>query len=421
MQRSVSYKWVQAAALALYAFAIWLHLPYGGGHVYSDIVSVFQIRECPSGCTLPIPYAQGFVEYPPLTAFFMYVMAAAASFLPLQLLLGYYVLSVLALLIPTLLLVRELHLIGVTRGFDDSRILWFFVATPAFVFALLVNWYVIGTLFAVAGIRYGLQGRGKLSGALFGLSAASNLVTAVPLLGLLLAGDDVKREVVSLLSAVSAWAAISLPVYLLNPGNWWAFWAYHYNWYIEDSWMNLMLDNTSNLRHLLPLICFGALLCGILVVRLKFGMRDPVRLAFIATLGMVFSNYVYTPQMNVLILPFLVMISPAAFYPGFLLFDSMNAFVVIGFSQTLQVLGLPSLASFQRFSPVQLAGSLRSLWAGKFAAYDGILKIWKIDRSGRPGRQAAFTVRSHRGPYVPVSSLSLEDMASEPPADSPTT
>jgi len=47
----------------LYVVAVWLHIPYGGGHIYSDIPTVFQTREC-SGACLSIPYVSGFIEYP---------------------------------------------------------------------------------------------------------------------------------------------------------------------------------------------------------------------------------------------------------------------------------------------------------------------------------------------------------------------
>src|SRR6267378_6471618 len=62
-------------ALAAYALGVWLHIPYGGGHVYSDLVTVFQVRECSSGqCVILIPYVQTFFEYPVVDSMFMYAM-----------------------------------------------------------------------------------------------------------------------------------------------------------------------------------------------------------------------------------------------------------------------------------------------------------------------------------------------------------
>ena len=44
MERPIAHELTLAIALGLFAASVWLHLPYGGGHVYSDIVSVFQVR-----------------------------------------------------------------------------------------------------------------------------------------------------------------------------------------------------------------------------------------------------------------------------------------------------------------------------------------------------------------------------------------
>src|SRR5712692_3612995 len=66
---------VYYVAALLYLLGVWLHFPYGGGHIYSDIVSVFQVRECTSGgCLLPVPYLQTFVEYPVIVSMFIYTM-----------------------------------------------------------------------------------------------------------------------------------------------------------------------------------------------------------------------------------------------------------------------------------------------------------------------------------------------------------
>src|SRR5207247_213483 len=84
------------------------------------------------------------------------------------------------------LIIRELLLLAKIRGTPKSRVLWYLVITPTFLYMVLLNWYVIGVFFAVNGIRRFLQGNRSGSGLLFGLSAASNLVTAVPAVGLLI-------------------------------------------------------------------------------------------------------------------------------------------------------------------------------------------------------------------------------------------
>src|SRR5713226_3645540 len=98
---------VYYVAALLYLLGVWLHFPYGGGHIYSDIVSVFQVRECPSACTLQIPYIQTLVEYPVIVAMFMYAMGILGRFFSSDILDAYYLFSSIFLLIPTFLLIRE--------------------------------------------------------------------------------------------------------------------------------------------------------------------------------------------------------------------------------------------------------------------------------------------------------------------------
>ena len=62
-------------ALMIYVIGIWLHTPYGGGHIYSDIVSVFQVRLLnPDFLPQNVPYVNTFIEYPVLVSSFIYAM-----------------------------------------------------------------------------------------------------------------------------------------------------------------------------------------------------------------------------------------------------------------------------------------------------------------------------------------------------------
>jgi hypothetical protein len=363
-------------AVVLYGVGVWLHIPYGGGKVYSDIVSVFQNRECNPGCSpLPIPYVQAFVEYPIITAFFMYAMGALGSVFPGPILANYYAATCIFLLLPTLLLIRELRLIALMRGTKQSRLLWFFIVTPTFLFMLLLNWYVIGTYFAMAAIRLHLQGRKRMSGFLIGLSALSNLITAAPALGLVLSESKVKQAVIFLGTAAATYVLANLPVYLLNPSNWLEFWTYQYHWYIEGSWMGLFMTNTSPLRHMIPPVVFGAF-AAVMLYRRYRGEKDPLYLSFLSSFAFVFSTYVYTPQMNVFLLPFFVLLPIEPYYLEFLVWDVLNsAIIVVGFSGFFQLFGIAyTIVQFGANSPIQLISIFRSFWVGKFTVYDGLYR-----------------------------------------------
>lgn len=398
-------------------------MPYSGGHIYSDLLSVYQNRFCFSGtCGMGLPYINYFVEYPVLTGFFMYAMGMLAhtfQFPSASFLSDYYAYSAIFLLIPTVLLAENLTKIMKILGIGnmDKRLFLFLVATPSFVFMLLLNWYIIGVFFAVFGLRKFLEGlrsgssKSLYSGILLGLSAAANMITAVPALGILVFGTTSLKErgkfVAGLLGAV---AAVYLPVIILNsfPHNYLNssgstisypfifpnlntitdFLTYEQNWYAEGSWMLGFLANTSPLRHYI----FAGLFVGMaVIISLKGRMwlrskaegeldraNAVVMTGSLYTFAFLFSSYVCTPQMNLLLLPFFVLLpGMTKRYSEFIAFEVVNALVIVwGFSAPLSFIGLsiPTPTQFGPVwvSPIQFLAVLRSFWIGKFLIADGL-------------------------------------------------
>ena len=380
---------VYSSALAFYLLGVWLHIPYGGGHIYSDIVTVFQGRECSSVCNVQVPYLQVFVEYPVITSMFMYAMGVLGSLLSGDLLTNYYYFTAAFLVVPTLLLVREMLKLAEMRGRPREKVLWYFIVTPTFAYMVLLNWYVIGVFFAVAGLRRFLEGRVAYGGVLLGLSAASNLVTAIPALGLLLASKTMRERVVLLCAGLGTYALINLPFIVLAPQRWYEAFNYTYNWYIENSWIQVFTSYLfSPVKHYVPPVAFAAVIAGMLWLRFRKGVDDPIVLAFLAMFGYVFSTYIYPPQLNLTLLPFFVLL-PVAGYLEFMAFDTANALIaVLGFSQALLPLGITySFNAFNRFSFLWWVEVVRSFWVGKLMVLNRIPAIqasapWGKRRTG---------------------------------------
>jgi hypothetical protein len=408
---------------------VWEHLPFTGGNIYSDVVSVFYGRFltfCTSSpCNLGIPYINNFVEYPVLVGFFMWAMGMLGAYVPISLppnqLSDYYTYTSIFLLIPTFLLIRETLKVAEIMGVGQKhrRAFLFLVATPSFIFMLLLNWYIIGTFFTIYSLRKFLEGSRTYSGILLGISALANLVTAVPALGMLFGANSWRERFqylggvgivlvvvyVPLLIANSfphtyinsppfqATTTQSLPFVPFNTNIISDFFVYNQNWYIEGSWMLAFIGNLSPLRHVIFPLLFGGLCVAILYRGLKFRrqVKNPqdkakliVYISWLFTFAFLFSTYVCTPQMNIIILPFFVLAPIARFYPEFFAFDVVNSLVIVwGFSGPLMFLGLsfavPSYFQFQTSgselwsAPVQLFAVIRSLWIGKFLIYDGLL------------------------------------------------
>jgi predicted CDP-diglyceride synthetase/phosphatidate cytidylyltransferase len=392
---------VYITTTALFLLGVWLHLPYGGGHIYSDLVHIFQNEVCPppengsfyslgsSVCIIRIPYIQSFMEYPVLVSMFVYVNAVFGNLFSGDLLTNYYLWSSLLLFFPTLLAVRELLKLVEMRGASRNRVLWYFIVTPTFIYMTLLNWYIIGVFFSLFGIRKYLQGSRVASGLLFGLSAASNFVTAVPALGLLIASKGVRERFLLAASALGTYAMINAPFVLINPKQWSASFAYIYAWNIEDSWMQAILPSLySPERHYIPPVVFGMVIAIMVWLRLKRRTDDPLVFAFISMFGYAFSSYIYTPQMNLILLPFFVLLPVSNSYLEFLAFDIMNALIIIlGFSQALLPLGItyPAHTPIDRGNIVYWIEVIRSLWEGRFTFFNGAWSIRSPDRGKREG------------------------------------
>lgn len=396
---------VYLTTLVLYLIGIWLHLPYGGGNVYSDITYVFQERICRlypveygplvSSCRLSVPYLQSFNEYPVITSMLMYAMGVLGGRLPGDLLRNYYLLTAVVLVVPTFLAIRELMKIVEIRGSSRGRVLWYFVVTPTFVLMTLLNWYVIGVYFTLSAMRRYLQGRsGVWIGILFGLSAASNFVTALPGLGLFIAAKTMRERAILAAAALGTYAAINAPFLILNSGLWLQSWHYIYTWNIEDSWMQAILISLySPYRHVIPPIVFGGFIAGTLWLRIRNTTEDPIVFAFLAMFGYTFATYIYTPQMNLILLPFFVLLPVTSRYGEFLAFEVLNALIIIlGVSEVLLAFGINY---YNYFHPIDYMSAVfwievaRSLWQGKFAIVNGIPGSLSLSRlKPRTGRAA---------------------------------
>jgi hypothetical protein len=378
---------VYLTALALYLTGIWLHLPYDGGYVYTDLTQLLLNRlwVCPppsynqyESCTLAVPYLQSFNEYPVLTSMFMYVMAVFGAYLPWFLPENYYLLSAAVLSVPTFLAIRELMKIIELRGVSRDRVLWYFIVTPTFIFMTLLNWYAIGVYFTLYGMRKYLGGGSKVwSGVLFGLSGASNFVTAVPALGFFIASKTTKERATLAGAALGTYGAINAPFIFLNSALWLESFRYIYAWNIEDSWMQaILIDLDSPYRHLIPPVVFGGFIVGMLWMRYRIKTRDPLVFAFVAMFGYAFATYVYPPQLNLILLPFFVLLPVSKGFREFLAFDVVNALIILlAFSEVLMPFGILYSDYFKPItymSAVFWVEVIRSLWEGKFALVNGI-------------------------------------------------
>ena len=379
----------------------------------------------------------------------MYAMGLIGHILPYpgkDLMVSYYLYSSLFLLIPTFLLISNLlkimDLIGTGRKYRRSLI--YLIATPSFVFMLLLSWYIIGIFFAVWGLRKFLEGnmmgnntmRNRIwSGALLGLSAAANLVTAVPAFGMVIFGTVSWRERASFLfGMLAALLIVYAPLVVVNsfPHSYvnsqhvvvqfgfqfpnlnviTDYLHYQHDWYAEGSWMLAFFSSTNPIRYYIFEGLFAAL--SVIIVLKGLGLQKNrvlsrldranlvVMTSALFTFAFLFSSYVCTPQLNLILLPFFVLIPlMSRNYPEFLAFEIVNSLVIVwGFSAPLAFLGIniPTPTQFGSIwaSPIQFLAVLRSFWIGKFLIYDGLFKWKSIKTANNESRDLADIILPKR-------------------------
>lgn len=163
---------------------------------------------------------------------------------------------------------------------------------------------------------------------------------------------------------------------------------YEQNWYAEGTWMLGFLSSTNPLRHYI----FAGLFASMIVIISAKGhiwlkeqqtnylerAKVVVMTGTLYTFAFLFSSYVCTPQMNLMLLPFFVLLPGLTKrYSEFLAFEVVNALVILwGFSSPLAFLGvnIPVPVQFGSIwvSPIQFLAVLRSFWIGKFLIADGL-------------------------------------------------
>src|SRR5439155_13532505 len=141
---------------------------------------------------------------------------------------AYYLCTCALLLIPTLLLIRESVKVTKLLGVDEGRVMRYIVVTPSFLIMLLLNWYVIGVFFSTFALRKFMQGSRWASGVLLGLSAVSNLVTALPAIGMILSSKGLREQAKFVAGGLASYGVVNAPFVLLNPSLWLSPWQYAY-------------------------------------------------------------------------------------------------------------------------------------------------------------------------------------------------
>ena len=358
---------IVAAASMVFLVGVWEHLPVVVPNHYTDVASIFWRDGIGTGPHL-IPYYQFTFEYPVLVGFLVYLASSIRLYVPdFSTALNYYVLATDAVLylftIGTIILVyRMAELLGVEKG----RIWKAFLIAPSFLMFTVYNWDIIAIFFATLSIYCYLKGDKTKSALSLGLGISAKLYPCMLIPVYMLEESNWKGRLRALLVPVAVFGMLNLPFILANFSGWLETWKFHAGWGIEDSWLIFIFNQMDPNAHYLALAVLLYLVYKGVTGTLRKQYKDrPTRVierSFLMNVAWLFGNYVVTPQMALMLLPFYVLI-PTISLPVIYLAEIMNALVIVLWFSSPLNLGNPLSPT----SPVQwFAAGRQLIWLGLF-------------------------------------------------------
>jgi uncharacterized membrane protein len=358
---------IVAAATLVFMMSVWEHLPMIAPNHYSDIASVYWRDGIGTGEHL-IPYYQYTFEYPVLIGALVYLTSSVSLVVPdFSVALNYYVLATDAVLYPFAIgTVIAVYKIAVLLGRDRSRIWKAFLIVPSFVMFVVYNWDIIAIFFATLSIYYYLKREKTKSALSLGLGISAKLYPAVLVPVYLAEERDWRSRIRMLLLSIAPFAALNLPFVLANFAGWLETWRYLAEWGIENSWLIFVFNQMDPTAHYAALLVVLYLVYKGLAGTARKSYEDTsarlVERAFLVNIAWLVGNYIVTPQMALMLLPFYALI-PSVSLLVIYLAEVMNALVIVLWFTPGLSFGNPLSPA----SPVQwLALGRQLVWLGLF-------------------------------------------------------
>ena len=371
--------YILAAATVLYLFSVWEHLPGITPSHYSDVMSVF-FREGIGRGIHGIPYYDYMFEYPVLVGLAVYLCSSVRLVAPgFSEAMMYYTLAMDTILyIFTMAAIIYLYrLVLLVKG-DLSRVWKCFLVAPSFIMFTPYNWDMMAVAFSTASLYYYLNGEKGKADLCLGLGIGAKLYPILLIPVYILEERDWPTRFRRFFTPLLVFAALNLPFMAANFQTWFETWLYHARWGIEDSWLIFIFDQMDVKAHYVALAVLVYLLYKGLLESSKRSYPSPysrvIHRSFLACAAWLLGNYVVTPQMALILLPFYVLIPfipVAAVYAA----EVLNALIIVLWFTPELNLGNPLVRS----SPVQWAAALRqAIWLGLYVytLYPEKTRIW---------------------------------------------
>jgi len=195
---------------------------------------------------------------------------------------------------------------------------------PGIIFYGIYNFDFFQVAFILLSLQFSLQKRETLSAVATALGVLTKVVNVVLLPVFLLEIKDNRRRIRYLAVTVAVIAAVHLPLAFLNYNNWFSVFISERNGGLEDAWYVWIFQNPATWDYAK---LFGASLGGLLLLRFYTLKVSVVQKCFLALAAYMLSTFVYTPQVNVILIPFVAIL--AIDHPSYYLWDVFNVAIIL--------------------------------------------------------------------------------------------
>ena len=155
---------------------------------------------------------------------------------------------------------------------------------------------------------------------------------------------------------------------LVHPRGFIDFVSYHFNWIIEGSWWLLLADGPSD-RFVIELAKLSMMLSLILVLipRVKGDVEERIIVRSMLVISVtILCSYIYSPQMNLMIIPLILLLASPVLIPLIILQDFAAATVILTWFLNDDPLGKFSISSIASYIKCILLAVILALYARKY-------------------------------------------------------
>lgn len=310
---------VSAVLSSLFVSAV-LHSPGNSPSLYSDLLDSFWGRCWVQNGALPYigssPGCSTSFEYPVLSGFLLYFVKLVGVTLW-----GYYETFTALSLMAGVAMACACY--GIARRFGRNLNPLYFVM-PTFLVYGIYNFDLFHALLAIVSVFFFVRGNRSLSASFLGLAVDLKL-TSVVLLPIFLMELTTTKDRMKYLAWFAALVAVfNLPIVLLNFGNFLAGYQFIGNWGLEDAWYVWIFQNPATWDYA-KLFALGV--AGLLLVRVYTLEASLLSKSFLAIAVYLLATYIYAPQFNLLLIPFIVVLDMK--HPALYPWDSFNALIIL--------------------------------------------------------------------------------------------